>query len=1123
MISAGKKYFLNDLDFALGHILPESAGRIAALADYDEALGTEAVTFLVERPRFWESGDVPEVSRKLREAANLETVRIHLVPPFFITKTSSGKINRKKTLQDWKACRESRKNGATGELEPVDRSASFQAQVDTSFPSLPQDAPIESLLDSLGSVVMRLICEDHGLEFDAKASISDLRGRLAGRARKDETKVFSIVALVDGIKLGFGTGNGFITEEFIARVATEVGSPVSVEHICVPPAQILFSDVVFHDYFMPRDAGVQYRAFSSVIQRIKNAGLILIDDEDAFRLRDFCVYPRLSHRFNNDPEADLLAHRLALYTRNHHQLAREVVAGKDLALNEVTPAIRHLSSHLQTPIMKLAFHKQFEKFTKEWDYQQYRNYVSDVDYQQNPVKSAEIQAAILRFIGAHQAQARTTTGVATAQLTLKDPPHFCSFLTNRQAVDFVVSQYDSFCIGGLPSSLPYLEQRIQKQGKPYFYASTMNPDRTDFDCQVMTGFSGVAKTDKPYFDFVHLGDQGGRPHNVPPEVEKLCPSLAAGDAELMAAFRKANNDLVAIGNYVLNHEASFRLRFARANPPLDGTVVVYGPVYARSGFGLLARGWALALHHAGVRVRVAPVDCPDPKVGGDLDDCDLYLLRKLENTEIHGPLTAIFAYVPIYAWPKMALPEPSVRIMLTTFDSSAQAKSPPYRLVHICNQMDQVWLANRSEEQAWIRGGLKPELIRTFRWPNDWIDNPILGPVRPKPVETGGVFRFLHVSVFFPRRRLDVLIQAFFEEFADADSAELYLKITYPAWHPVVEKPKHDLNELIERFRRQTGSKARVIVDETMGTRQELARLFDSCDFYVSPDTSSTAPVSEALFRGRLGIITDGWNVELPPEMIVVKNSARQVQVTPEMADYMPHHRGGSFPALEVADLRAALRQARATSPAERAEKAARALQFMREHFSYAATVPACLTAMREAWQRRNSEPVISIAPAGKPVKSSPSGADLKLKTINWCGLQLFYGKIAALNRGLCLELLRGGHRLTLRPSNGPFQIEEMALDARPEYLRLAERFYAPIEHKADITVSARWHPIFEEEAAAKQVMISTWWSGAIPAEWVRRIRDYVDEVWVPSRHVRDNFLERWRARRKTMGYAGGR
>ena len=482
MISAGKKYFLNDLDFALGQILPDSAGRIAALADYDDALGTERVTFLVERNCFWETGGLQEISQKLKAAANLEMFQIHFVPQFFITKTSSGKINRKKTLQDWQACREWQTSGGARTLETLDGlSTSFQAKVEKSFSSLPKNAPLGSLLDSLGTVMMRLICEDHGLEYDPQAGLEELSQRLASPARKEETKVFSIVALVDGIKLGFGSGNGFITEEFIAKVAAEVGRPVSVEHVCAPPAQILVSDVIFHDYFMPRDLDGKYRAFSTVIQKIKNASLILIDDEDAFRLRDFCVYPRLSHRFGNDPQADLLAHRLAAYTQNHHLLAREVVPGKDLPPDQVTPSIRHLSFHLRTPIMKLAFHKQFERFTKDWDYTQYRNYVSDVDYQQNPVNAAGIQGAILQFIRARKEEFRCPQGVATPKLTLKDPPHFCSFLINRQAVDFIVGQYESFCIGGLPSSLPYLEQQLKKLGRQFFYASTINPGRTDFD------------------------------------------------------------------------------------------------------------------------------------------------------------------------------------------------------------------------------------------------------------------------------------------------------------------------------------------------------------------------------------------------------------------------------------------------------------------------------------------------------------------------------------------------------------------------------------------------------------------------------------------------------------------
>ena len=54
-----------------------------------------------------------------------------------------------------------------------------------------------------------------------------------------------------------------------------------------------------------------------------------------------------------------------------------------------------------------------------------------------------------------------------------------------------------------------------------------------------------------------------------------------------------------------------------STPPLPGTIVIYGPHYQRSGFGLLARGWALALHMMGAKVRIVPVDCNDPTITGD--------------------------------------------------------------------------------------------------------------------------------------------------------------------------------------------------------------------------------------------------------------------------------------------------------------------------------------------------------------------------------------------------------------------------------------------------------------------------------------------------------------------------
>src|ERR1022692_1227895 len=197
------------------------------------------------------------------------------------------------------------------------------------------------------------------------------------------------------------------------------------------------------------------------------------------------------------------------------------------------------------------------------------------------------------------------------------------------------------------------------------------------------------------------------------------------------------------------------------NSPIPGTIVVYGPVYQRSGFGMLARVWTLAFHAAGLRVKVVPVDCDDQTQAGGLDDCDMRLLRSLEYTPVVQPVTAVFAYQPTYVWPKFRIEESHVRIMLTTFDSSAAAASPPYRQIFMCNQMDQTWLANATEAAAWVRAGLDPKRTKAFNWPHDWIENPRLSPSQPPAPAVDRRFRFLHVSSFLPRRRLDVLLRAF--------------------------------------------------------------------------------------------------------------------------------------------------------------------------------------------------------------------------------------------------------------------------------------------------------------------------------------------------------------------------
>ncbi|HEY3755556.1 MAG TPA: AMP-binding protein [Opitutaceae bacterium] len=554
MVSAGKKYILSDLDYAVASHFPQSAGRIATLAQFDEHLGSETALFLVEDGTFWSRQMDEDLKEKIRSATGLENFEVRFVPSAFITKTSSGKINRSKTLDDWKKVVESQSS-------PVRRAqpGRFLEKIAELFPSASLDHPVGEVFDSLGSISIRIACEQSGIAYDEKASLRAMAAAIPAEAPSaTDEKVFSIVALVDCVKLGFKGGPSFITEAFLARLEEKLGCKVRFEHVVCPPAPLLFSDLVFHDYFMPRDDQEKYHSISSVIQKLKSASLILIDDEDALRLLETCVYPVLSHRFINHPSADLISYRLQPYTQQHHLLAKSVVLGGDIPPDMIGPSIDQISEYLKVPIMRLAFIEAFRPYTSNWDYTEYRTYTSDEDFQRRPVNAGAIQFTILKFILDRKTQWRLAAVAPCSKPLVEGPPHFCSFLLSRRAIDAVVDRFDSFCIAGLPCSAPYIVQRIEAKGKKYFFSGDLNPSRDDFDCMLCTGFYGPTNTQKPLLEFMQITVEGGRVRNAPPELVAQCTPLVEGSpADLMRFFNA--NRIMPVGNYLLN-QARIRQR-----------------------------------------------------------------------------------------------------------------------------------------------------------------------------------------------------------------------------------------------------------------------------------------------------------------------------------------------------------------------------------------------------------------------------------------------------------------------------------------------------------------------------------------------------------------------------------
>jgi glycosyltransferase involved in cell wall biosynthesis len=64
-----------------------------------------------------------------------------------------------------------------------------------------------------------------------------------------------------------------------------------------------------------------------------------------------------------------------------------------------------------------------------------------------------------------------------------------------------------------------------------------------------------------------------------------------------------------------------------------------------------------------------------------------------------------------------------------------------------------------------------------------------------------------------------------------------------------------------------------------------------------------------------------------------------------------------------------------------------------------------------------------------------------------------------------------------------------------------------PLAHPADVEVRHQWPPDLRPPRSGRLAVIQPWEFGAIPVEWVQPLTNDVDEVWVPSGHVRGMYL----------------
>ncbi|HEX8068823.1 MAG TPA: glycosyltransferase family 4 protein [Pyrinomonadaceae bacterium] len=123
--------------------------------------------------------------------------------------------------------------------------------------------------------------------------------------------------------------------------------------------------------------------------------------------------------------------------------------------------------------------------------------------------------------------------------------------------------------------------------------------------------------------------------------------------------------------------------------------------------------------------------------------------------------------------------------------------------------------------------------------------------------------------------------------------------------------------------------------------------------------------------------------------------------------------------------------------------------------------------------------------------------------SVVWHGPFFEHRSLAVVNRELALALLETGRvELYLRYDRPP----AFAPDADPRFAPLASRA-VHYPNVPAVAIRQAWPPNFRRPQARRFVLIQPWEFGSLPKAWVRAIADTVDEVWVPSTFVREEYL----------------